>query len=255
MLKDKHAKGFTLVEVMIALLMAGIMVAAIYSAFITQRKSYSMQELVAEMQQNLRVAQNLLTTSIRMAGYDPTGGAGAGFISADVTRFNFTADITDNAGTGTDGDGDVGDPNENITLGFSLVDDADNDGMADDADGDGEADLASMTLGRRVVAGGIFQPFAENIEAVEFQYLDGDGNVLATPMALGAADLNDIRSIQVSILARASRPDPNFLNQSVYTPASGTAWDLNGAAAGNAANDNFRRRLLITTIHCRNLGL
>lgn len=255
MLKENQNKGFTLVEVMIALLMAGIMVAAIYAAFTTQRKSYTAQELVAEMQQNTRVAQNMLVTGIRMAGYDPTGGAGAGFVSADVSRFNFTADITDNAGAATDGDGDVtvanAGPNENISLGFSVANDGDADGMADDTDGDGNADVGNMNLGRDV--GGGFQPFADNIEAVEFQYLDGNGAVLATPVA--AASLADIRSIQVSILSRASRPDPDFLNQTVYTPASGVAWDLNGAAAGNAANDNFRRRLLITTVNCRNIGL
>lgn len=247
-------KGFTLVEAMIALSMAGIMVAAIYSAFTTQRKSYTMQELVAEMQQNLRVAQNMLTNSIRMAGYDPTGNANAGFVTADISRFNYTVDTTDNAlGTGTDGDGDVADLNENIALGFSAGNDGDNNGIADDTDGDGDADLGNMTLGRNV--GGGFQPFAENIEAIELLYIDEDGNVLATPMAAGAAALDDIRSIRVSILARASRPDPNFLNQNVYTAASGTDWDLNGAAAGVAANDNFRRRLLITTIRCRNMGL
>ncbi|TKB09376.1 prepilin-type N-terminal cleavage/methylation domain-containing protein [Desulforhopalus sp. IMCC35007] len=260
MLKNYHEDGFTLVEVMIALLMAGIMVAAIFTAFTTQHKSYTMQELVAEMQQNLRVAQYGLTTNIRMAGYDPGGKAGAGFVSADVSRFNFTVDIINSAGPTPEYDGDVGDLNENITIGFSAGNDGDNNGLADDTDGDGEADVATMILENKDNLAAITVPpqdwaFADNIEAIEFQYLDEDGNILATPMAAGSAQLDDIRSIRVSILARASRPDPNFLNQSVYTPASGVAWDLNGAAAGNAANDNFRRRLLITTIHCRNMGL
>jgi type IV pilus assembly protein PilW len=248
MLKNYHEDGFTLIEVMIALLMAGIMVSAIFTAFTTQRKSYTMQELVAELQQNLRVAQYGLTTNIRMAGYDPTGDADAGFVSADVSRFNFTVDIVNSAGPPPDGDGDVVDANEDVSLGLSAAHDADNDGRVDDT-----TVLDNMSLGRDV--GGGFQPLADNIEAIEFQYFDEDGNILATPMAAGSAQLDDIRSIRVSILARASRPDPNFLNQSVYTPASGVAWDLNGAAAGNAANDNFRRRLLITTIHCRNMGL
>ncbi len=261
--KTTTSSGFTLVEVMMTLVIAGVMVAAIYAAHSSQQRSYTAQEQVAEMQQNIRAAVDLLTADIRLAGYDPTGGASARFCHAGTSRLGFTVDITNAAGTDTDGDGNytpcpgevpLPDPGEIIELGFSAapgVDDNAN-GLADtDSDGDGVPD--AIVLGRQLSAAGGYQPVADNIQAIEFLYFDTDGNVIATPVA--AAQLSTIRSVRVSILARASSLDPNYNDNVTYTPASGVAWDLNGAAAGTAPNDNFRRRLLITTIRCRNMGL
>lgn len=229
-------KGFTLVELMLTMAISGMIVAAIYSAYLSQQRTYLMQEQVAEMQQNIRAALDLLSREIRMAGYDPTGGAGAGITTASAGRIGFTKDITNSTGNASTGDGSLNGPNENITFGFSN---------ANDSGPDGIADAGIAPLGRNT--GGGFQPIAENIQAIEFRYLDVNGAVTAT--------LADIRAVQISILARAGRPDQDFTNSVTYTPASGVAWDLNGAAAGNAANDNFRRRLLITTVQCRNMGL
>lgn len=237
-------KGFTLIEIMITLAISGIIMAAIYSAYISQQRTYLAQEQVVEMQQNLRAALDMLARETRMAGYDPTGGSGADITTANTGQLSFTQDITDNAGTG-DGDGDLADNGEVIDYGFSVADDADRNGIPDaDADGDGIPDVVDLC---RQTNGGGYQSIAENIQAIEFRYLDAAGAVTATPA--------DVRSVQISILARASRPDPDFTNNMTYTPASGVAWDLNGAAAGSAPNDNFRRRLLITTVQCRNMGL
>jgi type IV pilus assembly protein PilW len=64
-------KGFTLVEIMIALALSGIVMAAIYTAFLSQQRSYLAQEQVSEMQQNIRAGVDILTREIRMAGCDP----------------------------------------------------------------------------------------------------------------------------------------------------------------------------------------
>ncbi|MBV5326183.1 MAG: prepilin-type N-terminal cleavage/methylation domain-containing protein, partial [Chlorobium sp.] len=50
----KKNEGFTLVELMITMLLAGIITAAVYSAYRTQQRSYVTQEQVAELQQNIR---------------------------------------------------------------------------------------------------------------------------------------------------------------------------------------------------------
>jgi type IV pilus assembly protein PilW len=243
-------KGFTLIEIMITLAISGIIMAAIYSAYISQQRTYLAQEQVVEMQQNLRAALDMLARETRMAGYDPTGAAGASFTTASAGQMSFTQDITDNAGTGdgdgdfVDDDGDLVDDGEVIDYGFSVADDAGRDGIPDaDADGDGIPDPVALCRQN----GGGYQSIAENIQAIEFRYLDSGGAVTAT--------LSDIRSVQISILARAGQPDPDFTNNMTYTPASGVAWDLNGAAFGSAPNDHFRRRLLITTVQCRNMGL
>ena len=229
--------GFTLVELMITLVIAGIISAALYATYLAQQRSYIAQEAVAEMQQNIRAAMMLMTRDIRMAGYDPMGGSGATIVSASVNQLRFTMDLN--------ADGDTSDANEDVTYGFGGGDADSNGNQDDDNNADGIADAGYADLGRN--AGGGFQPVADNIQAIEFQYLDGSGATTTVPA--------NIRAVRISILARASRPDRKFTNTKVYTPASGTPWDLNGAAAGNAANDNFRRRLLITTIQCRNMGL
>lgn len=253
MMKYNSNKGFTLVEVMMALLMSGIMVVAIFTAYTTQRKSYIMQDLVAEMQQNLRVAENALINGVRLAGYNPddiTLPVGTTwFVSATATQFQFMADTTNFDGSENDGDGVAGDDGEIISFGFTNTEDADGNGIADDDDKMLLVKTVNFTPPKADPSG----PIAQNIEAIEFQYLDSNGNVIAAPVAAG--QLGDIRAIRVSLLARSSRPDPNFTNQGTYTAASGTDWDLNGASAGSAVDDNYRRRLLITTIKCRNMGL
>ena len=70
--------GFTLIEILVALALTGIVLGAIYAAYQSQHKTYITQESVAEMQQNLRAAMYLMVREIRMAGYDPRGTAGAG---------------------------------------------------------------------------------------------------------------------------------------------------------------------------------
>ena len=62
-------KGLTLIELMVALVITGILVAAIYRTFIGQQKTYTVQEQVVDMQQNARAAVNRMTTEMRMAGF------------------------------------------------------------------------------------------------------------------------------------------------------------------------------------------
>lgn len=212
--------GFTLVELLMTVAISGFIIAAIYSAYLAQQRSYVAQEQVAQMQQNIRAALDIITREIRMAGFDPTGGAITGIEAANPGLISFTQD--------TNSDGDSDDSEENLTYSLYVA-----------ADG-------IQKLGRRDNndAAPAFQAVAENFDAIEFNYLDATGAVTAIP--------DDIRSLQISILARAGREDRDFTNTMTYIPASGVPWDLNGAAAGNAPNDNLRRRLLITTIQYRN---
>ena len=70
-----NARGFTLVELMITLAMSGIIVAAVYSAYVIQQKTYFTQDKVVEMQQNIRAGLEMMASEIRMATFDPGGGA------------------------------------------------------------------------------------------------------------------------------------------------------------------------------------
>jgi prepilin-type N-terminal cleavage/methylation domain-containing protein len=62
-------KGVTLIELMIALVISSILIAALYRVFISQQKTYTVQEQVTDMQQNARVGINRMMSEIRMAGF------------------------------------------------------------------------------------------------------------------------------------------------------------------------------------------
>jgi prepilin-type N-terminal cleavage/methylation domain-containing protein len=65
----KSSCGITLIEILIALAISAILIAALYRMFIRQQKTYSTQDQVADMQQNVRIAINQMTREIRMAGF------------------------------------------------------------------------------------------------------------------------------------------------------------------------------------------
>lgn len=62
-------EGFTLIEVMTAMVILVIVVTAAYATFQFQHASFTVQTRVAEAQQNLRAALEILSRDIRMAGY------------------------------------------------------------------------------------------------------------------------------------------------------------------------------------------
>lgn len=168
----KSNRGFTLIELVITLAMVAIIGVALSSTYRSQVQSYTVQEQVVGVQQNLRSAMDFIAKEIRLAGYDPLDGrAKAGFVAAGNNSIRFTLDVTDNGGTGG-GDGDTGDANEDIR--YALY----------DAYADGINDLGRDT-------GGGLQPVVENVEAIAFAYAfdaNGDG-ILDT---YDAVNLNNI---------------------------------------------------------------
>ncbi|MCK4606186.1 MAG: prepilin-type N-terminal cleavage/methylation domain-containing protein [candidate division Zixibacteria bacterium] len=63
-------RGTSLLEVMIALVITGIVTAAILKAYVSQHKGYLIQEDVSDIQQNVRASIDELVRHCRMAGYD-----------------------------------------------------------------------------------------------------------------------------------------------------------------------------------------
>jgi len=65
----KKNKGITLIELLVALAISGLLVAALYRTFIGQQKTYVAQDQVVDMQQNMRVAISRMMGDIRMTGF------------------------------------------------------------------------------------------------------------------------------------------------------------------------------------------
>ena len=229
-------RGFTIAELVVAMALSGVLMAGIYSAYYSQQKAYIAQDQVAEMQQNIRVALYHLESEVRMAGYDPTGEAEAGILIANQGELQIAKDDNGDGDTHMGGD----DPNEEIR--YFLTNDADGDGVNDGVASGGACHLAKDTGGGTEIA-------AENIDAIRFVYLDEEGNILDDD-GNGNVILNidEVRAVQITLIARTGRPDPGFVDTGVYE-------DQQGNTILAAQNDSFRRQRVSAEIKCRNLGL
>lgn len=62
-------RGVTLIELLVALVISTVLVAGIYRTFISTQRSYTVQDQVVQMQQNVRAAINKMMREIRMVNF------------------------------------------------------------------------------------------------------------------------------------------------------------------------------------------
>jgi len=80
----KGERGLTLVELLVALVLSSILIFVLYKTFIRQQKTYTVQEQVFDMQQNVRAMMARMVREIRMAGFGRIAGEhvpGVGYVS------------------------------------------------------------------------------------------------------------------------------------------------------------------------------
>jgi prepilin-type N-terminal cleavage/methylation domain-containing protein len=169
--------AFTLVEILIAMAMAGFVIAAVYTIFVSTNRSYHTQDRVVDAQQRARVGIDFMVRDIRLAGLDPLApaidpvdGNGAGIKQATATKLRLTTDLGVN-GVIDDGDGASPLNQERITYEFSI-----------------------NSLRRCLYEGTAsesWQTLIKDVSALAFSYLDKDGNPTAT--------LADIRTVVISM--------------------------------------------------------
>lgn len=257
------SNGFSLVELLVALGIGTIMTTATFNFYIGQSKSYKAQERVTEMQQNIRTAINLMTKEIRMAGYDPTGSAGAGITSANSNSLSFTMDLNEN--------GIPGDLDEDITLSLYIENGIQKLGRITPADSNQPVALA------------------EHIEAIGFAYAfdtddDGvletdnshliwaieksdkwydldtndDGKIDSNDNVTGgedtgiSVDLDDIRAVRIWALIRTSKAAENYTNTKTYIVGNQI---ISPGSDADSNNNNRRMRLIETICKIRNMAM
>jgi len=172
-------RGFSLVEMLIAVAVGLVVLGAMYSVFTIQNKTFGNQEEIVVMQQSVRAGMDMMAREIGMAGYDPT-------------RVNADTDSTNNF--------------SGVTVSSSQLQ------IKADLDGSGTIDLTSQEniiyaydatnkrITRYIGAGA--QVFVENVDAFSFEFLDGGGSV--TPASV------DVRQIRITITGRTAKPDLNY---------------------------------------------
>ena len=267
-----NRKGMTLIELLVALSISGILVAGVYRTFVSQQHTYTVQDQVVDMQQNVRLAINRMTRELRMAGFgkmDATffGGGGmygtfnnvvnpgGGGTSVTVVEGYQTLILTTLSANATTGSNSIfvndissfdtaakkyisinGWESQKIStiIGNEIKFPGTEKLVNDHFQGErvylvmaitysiGDFEGKSCLLRDDHLGAGP-QPVAENIENLQFAYFDANGNPTANPP--------DIRMIQVNIVARSDRPDPELAK----------------------VGDGFRRRTLTSNVQLRNL--
>ncbi|MEE9194165.1 MAG: prepilin-type N-terminal cleavage/methylation domain-containing protein [Thermodesulfobacteriota bacterium] len=211
MITKQH--GFTLIEMMIAMAITLLVLSGVYEVFTSQQKAYNIQDQVAEMQQNARVAMDMMTREIRMAGYIHESSDGDS---------NTDAPTSDVAGESFTGNG-AEDIDENGTNAITIEADIDGNNQTDTV----RYSLSGGNLVREIWtwngtvwgASGGAQPIAENITSLIFTYDN--------------AARSNIRLIQISITARTAREDSGYTH--------------------SVNNDGYRTRTLTANVRPRNL--
>jgi prepilin-type N-terminal cleavage/methylation domain-containing protein len=172
--------GFTLIELLAGILISSILLAGLYSVFFSQQIAFSAQEQVAEMNQNIRAALDLMTREIRLAGYKTSTSTFNGITTATSNSIRILADLNQ--------DGDTAGENEDISYTYNA----------------GALQICRSGSAPPAV------PVADNVTNFSLQYTLKDGTVTSAP-----ANPGDIRKVTISITARTTRPDRNGIHRTI----------------------------------------
>jgi type IV pilus assembly protein PilW len=183
----RNTRAFTLIEVMVAIAVGMIVIAAVTTTFMAQTKHYSGQEQINEMEQNARGALDLVLRELEMAGYDPNAASFNG-VTYNTSQLMIQSDLDGNGTISTSSTA-----NEQITYAYNS---------------------ATMQI-TRIVGTGSAQVLADNISAFNFIYLDANGAATTTSA--------NIRQVSITITARTARSDPNYASNGGYRTYTMTA--------------------------------
>ena len=90
------ARGFTLLEVLVAMAVGGLVMAGTLSLLLAGQGAYATGEARAEAIQGARVGLERMAAELRQAGYDPQGAGFAAIEVAEPERIVFLHDLNEN---------------------------------------------------------------------------------------------------------------------------------------------------------------
>lgn len=196
-----NRKGITLIELLIALAICGMVMAGIYKVFIAQSKAYTVQDQVTEVQQSVRSAMEILLRDLRMAGFDNDS------IQSTITIPSPIANLSDNS----------------ITVNYEYYDNAlaqyQKHTVAYWRDG------GSSTLIRQLTVNDVARPqetLLENVDNLNFTYgvdVNEDG-ALESWVPAGSISVSKVVAVRVTLTARPVQINPDQKMISPRTLAS-----------------------------------
>lgn len=242
-------RGFTLVELMIALTISLILLLVIGTVFTSSRQAFRIQEDNARIQESGRFALEILGRSIKQAGY------------AEIPFTGFKVAFTGIAISGTDGggaadtitvqyDGAIGDRDcgagtavtaADITGGSNIIQ---NHFNLDAANAQLRCVGAVAAVPAAPGAPPIGQPLLDNIEDLQVLYgIDTTADQSANQYVAVPGDWNQVVTARVCVLIRSEKTN--------VVAAGGSYLDCNGAAVAVPA-DRRLRRAYAETFNLRN---
>lgn len=187
-------KGFTLVDILVGLAIASVLLAAVVSLFTSMGRSYTTQNVAADVQQVTRAGIELMIQEIRMAGFNPSRSSTTGIVD------NFDKA----SGFHEDHDGKIA-PTDAQNIAFTL--DADMDGRIDHCiDNDpAECSAADDNIENELIAyrinGGALEKYRSasahwedltegNVLDLNFTYYDGSGGITTAVDAIRTVEIS-----------------------------------------------------------------
>lgn len=92
-MKWRDKRGFSLIELMVALAIVSVVMAAIVAVFVRSSRVYTRENARAALQQDMRAALEVMGRDIRMACFDPDRTGNFNVRRALATHLRFTADM------------------------------------------------------------------------------------------------------------------------------------------------------------------
>ena len=185
-----NKKGITLIELLVALAICGMVMGGIYKVFTAQSKAYTVQDQVAEVQQSVRSAMEILLRDLRMAGFDNDS------ILSTITINSPIANLSDHS----------------ITVNYEYYDKA----LAQYQKHTVAywRDAGSSTLIRQLTVDDVARPqetLLENVDNLNFRYgvdVNEDG-ALEDWVPAGSIGVSKVVAVRVTLTARPVQMTPD----------------------------------------------
>ena len=189
-MKRLNRKGVTLIELLVALVICGMVAAGIYQVFISQSKAYTVQDQVTEVQQSVRSAMEILLRDLRMAGYDDDN------VLSTITINSPIANLGDDA----------------ITVNYEYYDKTlaqyQKHTVAYWRDGGSSSLIRQLTVNDVAIPQ---ETLLENVENLNFTYgvdANGDG-ALDNWVPTGSIGISKVVAVRVALTARPVQINPD----------------------------------------------